>query len=66
MVLSAARWLTRWFFRNWRRNLRRVSTTSAVLALVRTVLNGKPETVFRGVLEPGAGVRIRVLRPGER
>lgn len=66
MLLSVARWLTRWFFRNWRRNLQRVSTTSAVLALVRTVVNGKPETVFRGTLEPGAGVRIRVLRPGER
>ncbi len=66
MVLPLARWLTRWFFRNWRRNLQRATATSAVIALVRTVLNGKPETVFRGTLEPGAGVRIRVLRPGER
>ena len=66
MVLSVTRWLARWFFRNWRRNLQRATATSAVLALVRTVLRGKPETVFRGSLEPGSGVRIRVLRPGER
>ena len=29
-------------------------------------LNGKPETVFRGSLEPGAGIQVRVLEPGER
>ena len=44
----------------------RVSTTAAVTKLVSQVLNGKPETVFRGSLEPGAGIQIRVLEPGER
>jgi hypothetical protein len=59
-------WLWRWFFRNWKRNLQRASTTTAVLTMARQFLNGKPETVFRGSLEPGAGVQIRVLEPGER
>jgi hypothetical protein len=59
-------WLWRWFFRNWKRNLQRASTTTAVLTMARQLLNGKPETVFRGSLEPGAGVQIRVLEPGER
>lgn len=59
-------WVWRWFFRNWKRNLQRVSTTTAVLTMARQVVYGKPQTVFRGSLEPGAGVRIRVLPPGER
>jgi hypothetical protein len=54
------RWAWRWFFRNWRRNLQRVSTTTAVMTLVRQIALGKPETVFRGRLEPGTGIRIRV------
>ena len=59
-------WAWRWFFRNWKRNLQRASTTTAVLTMVRQVLNGKPETVFKGSVEPGAGLQIRVLEPGER
>jgi hypothetical protein len=48
MWRSLLLWAWRWLFRNWKRNLQRVSTTTAVLAMVRHVLNGKPETVFRG------------------
>lgn len=59
-------WAWRWFFRNWKRNLQRVSTTTAVLTMARQLVNGKPETVFRGSLEPGAGIQVRVLDPGER
>ena len=59
-------WLWRWFFRNWKRNLQRASTTTAVLTMARQFLNGKPETVFRGSIEPGAGLQIRVFEPGER
>lgn len=66
MWFSAGRWLARWFFRNWRRNLQRVTATTAMLALVKQVLYGKPQTVFRGSLEPGAGIQIRVRKPGER
>ena len=66
MARSLLLWLSRWFFRNWKRNLQRASTTTAVLTLMRQFLNGKPETVFRGSLEPGAGLQIRVLEPGER
>lgn len=60
MWRSVLRWAWRWFFRNWRRNLQRVSTTTAVMTLVRQIALGKPETVFRGRLEPGTGIRIRV------
>ena len=66
MWRSVLRWTLSWFFRNWKRNLQRVSTTAAVTKLVSQVLNGKPETVFRGSLEPGAGIQVRVLEPGER
>ena len=66
MTRSVLLWLWRWFFRNWKRNLQRVSTTTAVMTMVRQFLNGKPETVFRGSIEPGAGIQIRVLDPGER
>jgi hypothetical protein len=66
MWRSVLRWTVSWFFRNWKRNLQRVSTTAAVTKLASQVLNGKPETVFRGSLEPGAGIQIRVLEPGER
>lgn len=66
MARSFLVWAWRWFFRNWKRNLQRASTTTAVLTMVRQVLNGKPETVFRGSIEPGAGLQIRVLEPGER
>ena len=66
MARSLLLWLSRWFFRNWKRNLQRASTTTAVLTLMRQFLNGKPETVFRGSVEPGAGLQIRVLEPGER
>ncbi len=66
MWQSLARWLWRWFFRSWRRNLQRVTAATAVLTLVKQVLNGKPQTVFRGSLEPGAGIQIRVRKPGER
>ena len=59
-------WLWRWFFRNWKRNLQRVSTTTAVLTMVRQLFHGKPETVFRGTIEPGAGIQVRVLDPAER
>lgn len=60
-----ARWTWRWFWRNWKRNLQRVSTTTAVMTMVRQVLSGKPETVFRGSMEPGTAIQIRVLEPGE-
>jgi hypothetical protein len=63
---SLLRWSWSWFWRNWKRNLQRVSTTAAVTRLASQFLNGKPETVFRGSLEPGAGIEIRVLEPGER
>lgn len=66
MWISLLRWCWRWFFRNWKRNLQRVSTTTAVMSMANQILNGKPETVFRGSIEPGAGVQIRVLEPGER
>jgi hypothetical protein len=66
MWRSLLRWSWSWFWRNWKRNLQRVSTTAAVAKLASQVLNGKPETVFRGSLEPGAGIQIRVLEPGER
>ena len=66
MLRSLLLWASRWFFRNWKRNLQRVSTTTAVLALARQIVNGKPETVFRGSMEPGAGLEIRVFKPGER
>ena len=66
MARSFLLWFSRWFFRNWKRNLQRASTTTAVLTLMRQFLNGKPETVFRGSVEPGAGLQIRVLEPGER
>jgi hypothetical protein len=66
MMRPVLLWAWRWFFRNWKRNLQRVSTTTAVLAMARQFVNGKPETVFRGSLEPGAGVQIRVFKPGER
>ena len=66
MWRSLLRWSWSWFFRNWKRNLQRVSTTAAVTKLLSQLLNGKPETVFRGSLEPGAGIQIRVLEPGER
>jgi hypothetical protein len=63
---SLLTWAWRWFFRNWRRNLQRVSTTTAVMTMARQLLHGKPETVFRGSLEPGAGIQVRVLDPAER
>jgi hypothetical protein len=66
MWRSLLRWSWSWFWRNWKRNLQRVSTTAAVTKLLSQVLNGKPEAVFRGSLEPGAGIQIRVLEPGER
>lgn len=66
MWRSLLTWAWRWFFRNWKRNLQRVSTTTAVMALARQLLHGKPETVFRGAIEPGAGIQIRVLDPAER
>jgi len=66
VVLSITRWATRWLFRNWQRNLQRATATTAVFALVRRIINGSPETVFRGVLDPGSGIRIRVIKPGER
>ena len=66
MWRSLAVWVWRWFFRNWKRNLQRVSTTTAVMTMARQLLNGKPETVFRGSIEPGAGIQVRVLDPGER
>jgi len=66
MWRSLLLWAWRWFFRNWRRNLQRASTTTAVLTMARQFLNGKPETVFRGSIEPGAGLQIRVFEPGER
>ena len=66
MVRPFLLWAWRWFFRNWKRNLQRVSTTTAVLTMVRQLLNGKPETVFRGSMEPGTGIQIRVLPPAER
>ena len=66
MLRPVLLWLWRWFFRNWKRNLQRVSTTTAVVTMARQLVNGKPETVFRGSLEPGAGVQIRVFKPGER
>jgi len=66
MWRSLLRWTWTWFFRNWKRNLQRVSTTAAVTKLISQFLNGKPETVFRGSLEPGTGIQVRVLDPGER
>jgi hypothetical protein len=48
MWRSVLRWSWSWFWRNWKRNLQRVSTTAAVTKLATQVLNGKPETVFRG------------------
>ena len=63
---SILRWMWSWFWRNWKRNLQRVSTAAAVTTLISQVLHGKPETVFQGSLEPGAGIQIRVLEPGER
>jgi hypothetical protein len=63
--LAIGRTLGRWFFRSWRRNFQRVTSTTAALALVKQVLNGKPQTVFRGSLEPGAGIQIRLRKPGE-
>lgn len=66
MWRSLLLWTWRWFFRNWKRNLQRVSTTTAVLTMVRQFFNGKPETVFRGSMEPGTAIQIRVLPPGER
>lgn len=66
MWRSLLLWAWRWFFRNWKRNLQRVSTTTAVLTLVRQFLNGKPETVFKGAMEPGTAIQIRVLPPPER
>jgi hypothetical protein len=66
MWQSLLRWAWSWFFRNWKRNLQRVSTTAAVTKLASQMLNGKPETVFRGSIEPGAGIQVRVLEPGER
>jgi hypothetical protein len=66
MWRSLMRWGWSWFWRNWKRNLQRVSTTAAVSALAKQMLNGKPETVFRGSLEQGAGIQVRVLEPGER
>jgi hypothetical protein len=59
-------WSWRWFFRSWRRNLQRVSTTAAVMTMARQLVNGKPEVVFRGSLHLGAGIQVRVLEPGER
>ena len=66
MWRSLLLWAWRWFFRNWKRNLSRVSTTTAVLTLFKQVLNGKPETVFKGSMEPGTGIQIRVLPPKGR
>lgn len=66
MWRSLLLWVWRWFFRNWKRNLQRVSTTTAVLTMARQLVNGKPETVFRGSMEPGTAIQIRVLPPGER
>ena len=66
MVRSILGWTWNWFWRNWKRNLQRVSTTAAVTKLASQVLNGKSETIFRGSLEPGAGIQVRVLDPGER
>ena len=66
MWRSIVRWSWSWFWRNWKRNLQRVSTTAAVTKLASQVLNGKEETVFKGSLQPGAGIEIRVLDPGER
>ncbi len=66
MWRSVLRWAWRWFFRNWKRNLQRASTTTAVMTLVRQIAFGKPETVFRGSLEPGTGIRIRVLDRPDR
>ncbi|MFM8305009.1 MAG: hypothetical protein ACKOA9_12060 [Actinomycetota bacterium] len=66
MLRSLLLWTWRWFFRNWRRNLQRVSTTTAVLALARQVVHGKPETIFHASMEPGSGLEIRVSEPGER
>ncbi|MFA5884067.1 MAG: hypothetical protein WDA60_09485 [Acidimicrobiia bacterium] len=66
MWRSLLLWAWRWFFRNWKRNLQRVSTTTAVMTMAKQLLNGKPETVFRGSIEPGAGLQIRVFEPGER
>ena len=66
MWRSLLLWAWRWFFRNWKRNLQRVSTTTAVMTMAKQLINGTPETVFRGSIEPGAGLQIRVLEPGER
>lgn len=66
MWLTLLRWAWRWFFRGWKRNLQRVSTATAVMTMVRQVLHGKPETIFSGSLEPGAGIQVRVLEPGKR
>ena len=65
MWRSVVIWAWRWFFKNWRRNLQRASTTTAVMTMARQLVNGKPEVVFRGSLQPGAGIQVRVLEPGE-
>jgi len=66
MWLSVLRFGWRWFWRNWKRNAQRAGTTTAIVAFARHVLSGKPETIFRGSIEPGAGLQVRVLEPGER
>jgi hypothetical protein len=59
----------------WRRFVRarrgtgkvtRLGAAALVFATLRQLVAGKPETVFRGSIEKGSGLQIRVLEPGER
>lgn len=66
MLRIIARWGWRWARRRGTGRARQVGTIAVVLGLVRRVVSGRPETVFSGSLEPGTGIQIRVLEPGER
>jgi hypothetical protein len=63
--VALSRALGRWLFRGWARNFERVTATTAALALLKRALNGRSEHVFRGSLQPGAGIQIRVRKPEE-